>query len=239
MRKTLDREEHTPTELPLYTASVADYRRLKYTVCMIHTPITRSRRRRLDVQSLAIGTFIILLVVALGFFTYSTYKHNSLTNYTNNVYGISFEYPNHYTITESDMTNGSESMGTAITLIEKGVHVVQNGEGPTAITIAIYTDAVVNVAGENPVEFWIRRSPYSNFTLSRTPTFETTTVDGHTARTYTWDGLYQGTSVITENKGNIIMASVTYDGSRDTGKQHDFKRLIETFTFSTSTTTSD
>lgn len=225
----------TTCQRPLYIASVADYRRLKYTVHMIHTPITRSRKRRLDVQSLAIGTFIVLLVVALGFFTYSTYKHNSLTNYTNNVYGISFEYPNHYALTETDMTNGSESMGTAITLIEKGVHAVQNGEGPTAITIAIFTNAILNVAGQDPVEFWIRKSPYSNFSLSRTPTFETTTVDGRSAHTYTWDGLYQGTSVITENKGDIIMASVTYDGSRDTSKQHDFKRLMETFTFSTST----
>ncbi len=202
---------------------------------MINPPKTYARKKRIDVQFLAIGIFVVLFVVAIAFFVNHTIKTRELAHYTSEKYGFSFDYPKRYALNEATMTNGSNDIGAAITLIENGVHIIENGEGPTAITIAIYDNAASNVQGENPLDFWIEKSPYSNITLAKTPKTATTTVNGREARTYIWDGLYQGTSVVTEYTGDIIMASVTYDGKGDTKKQNDFKRLMDTFIFSTST----
>jgi hypothetical protein len=183
-------------------------------------------------QTLAIISFIVIL---LGVILYMKYDHAStLATYTNQNYGVTFQYPTSYKLTETKQTEGQT--GTIVTLTDKGFKTPANGEGPTAITVAMY-DATASPKVKDPLLAWITTSPYSNFTLSRGTTPGTTTIANQDARLYTWDGLYQGTTLATMHKGNVILFSVTYDGQADLAKRNDFTDIISTVQFLHGTTT--
>lgn len=184
-------------------------------------------------QTAAIIAFSVILLGVISYF-YITKHTAALKTYTNENYGVTFQYPDTYTLSEKKETAGQT--GTIVTLLEKGYSAPKDGEGPTAITIAMYDEAG-SASKKDTLLNWIKTSPYSNFTLSRQTEPGTTTVASQDARLYTWDGLYQGTTVATLHNGNIIAFSVTYDGEADLEKRQDFTDLMASVEFLNGSTT--
>jgi hypothetical protein len=177
-----------------------------------------------NIQTIAALTFLAILVVVGG---YLVFKKNNvpMKTYANTSYGVAFEYPSSYDLTETTVTEGQP--GTIVTLTDKGVEIPVNGEGPTAITLGMYEGTGTGAVGnQDPLLNWIRTSPYSNFTLSKQSDPGLTTIADQDARLYTWDGLYQGTTLVTIHNGNILIWSVTYDGESDMKKREDFSDII-------------
>lgn len=168
----------------------------------------------------------------------STTNTTSATRtYTNSFYGIAFEYPDTYYVTQQALTNPQAGAGITITLLEKGVTIPEFGDGPTSITLNIYDRALVEIPDENPLEVWIRSSPFSNFKTSTGATPTQATIASLNARSYTWDGLYPGTSVVTAKNKNVFIFSVTYNGQSDAMKQQDFAKILTTVRFLNQTAT--
>ncbi len=185
--------------------------------------------KRTNFQTLAIITFAIIILGVAGYLMYRK-NHPEMKTYANAQYGITFDYPDSYDLTETAHTQGQP--GTLVTLTEHGVSIPSNGEAPTAITIAMYEGTgTTTVGNQDPLLAWIRTSHYSNFTAANQSDPELTTVANKDARLYTWDGLYQGTTVVTLHQGNIIMFTVTYDGETDLKKRQDFTDLIQKVKF--------
>ena len=181
----------------------------------------------MNIQTLASIIFVLILVVIGSYFYYiKTGGKDRMAAYQNTAYGVSFEYPKSYKLTEI-VQNGT---GTMVTIFEKEVHVPQDGEGPTAITVNMYDNAPAAKGGKSPAQIWIDTSPYSNSKLS-TMTPGTTQIGGQDGLLYTWDGLYQGTTVVTEHNGAVIAFTVTYDGDTDMEKREAFTKLIESVRF--------
>lgn len=130
----------------------------------------------------------------------------SLNHYTNKVYGISFSYPNEYTLKENLVSENKDDGHYSIVLTHiKDAPLPVNGEGPTAITIDIYK----NNLGKQNVSEWILNSRNSNFALS-TSGLASTTLGTLPAYSYRWSGLYEGTTVVTANTDWIYAYTVTY-----------------------------
>lgn len=192
------------------------------------------RKQQLTGVHVAIGALIVLLVG--GYFYLSKepkieeqVQGNMSIPYTNTSYGISFNYPDTYNLTEIPLSSIGAGQGLQIVLMEKGVVIPENGEGPTSITVTIYEDAATaGTSSTDALDAWIQESPQSNFKLSSLAPPTPTTLDGKPARTYTWDGLYTGRSVVAANNSDIVMLSVTYNGAEDTKKQEDFMALLQT-----------
>lgn len=199
-------------------------------------PAVITTMRNQAVSKTVIAVTAVVLVVVTGMYLYSKRDGGNvaLKTYTNTVYGVSFDYPETYDLTEMNVAEGDGSAGeagTVVTLIEKGTRTPRNGEGPTAITVEMYDNSVTGNVKENPVEDWILNATTSNWRLSRQDRPGETRIGEKDALLYTWDGLYQGTSVVTEHNGNIIMFTVTYDGEMDLEKREDFTNLMETVRF--------
>jgi len=178
-------------------------------------------------QTFAISVFVLILI---GVASYMTFGRDAAARktYLSEQYGISFQYPDSYNIQEIKQTEGQT--GTIVTFTDKKIRLPINGEGPTAITVAMY-DGTSATNTKDPLLSWIQTSAYSNFNLSRQTIPATTTIASQDARLYTWDGLYQGTTVATMHKGNIILFSVTYDGEADLSKRADFTDLVASVEF--------
>lgn len=164
--------------------------------------------------------FIGIVLLAVGFYAYTKNKSDGVQTYSNARYGISFSYPKDYVLKEHEVTEGMS--GTVATITEDDAPLPENGEGPTAITVSMYDGS----AATSSLPVWIKTSPYSNFSLARQAEPGITQVAGQDAYLYTWDGLYQGTTVVTKHAGNIIMFSVTYDGETDLEKRAAFTDLV-------------
>lgn len=188
--------------------------------------------KRTTIRNIAIITFLSIIIGIAGYFLFIKKSPNTLKTYSNSTYGVSFEYPDTYYITEQQLTDPRIATGVAVTLLEKGVTFPEFGDGPTAITLNIYNQALVDIPNENPLDVWIRSSPFSNFKTATVVAPTQVTLASLDARTYTWDGLYPGTSVVTGNNKNIFMFSVTYNGQTDTMKQQDFAKILTTVRFS-------
>lgn len=125
--------------------------------------------------------------------------------YSSEAYGIAFEYPAEYVLTESEQGNG-ERAHYAIVLVEpQDVEVPENGEGPTAITVNIYQNNLDDLS----LMEWVTGSSFSNYKLGPM-THASTSVDGVEAVQYSWDGLYTGETTAFLYEGNVIAVSVTY-----------------------------
>ncbi len=180
--------------------------------------------KRTNIQNIAIITFIAILIGTAGYLFYVRNAPAKMKTYTNVTYGVSFEYPKDYQLTETTLTEGQK--GTMVTILEKGADVPEAGEGPTSISIGFYEGTATPAAKENTLDAWIKNSPYSNWTIAKQTTPGVTAVADQSARLYTWDGLYLGTTVVTLHKGNVLMFSVTYDGETDLEKREAFTKLI-------------
>lgn len=125
--------------------------------------------------------------------------------YSNDEFGISFDYPQSYQLEEREVGNG-ERRHYAITLIrESDLPLPQNGEGPPSINIDIYQ----NNLDKLPLMDWVTGTSFSNFKLGNGQ-YATTTVYGADAVAYRWSGLYEGHTVAFAHRDNIIAVSGTY-----------------------------
>src|SRR3989344_1427909 len=95
--------------------------------------------------------------------TPDTNGQSALGMYSNATYGISFQYPDSYVLSERESGNGERAQH-AITLMDKtaAANIPVGGEGPTAITIDIFQNNIDNQTVEN----WINNSSASNYKLS-------------------------------------------------------------------------
>lgn len=144
--------------------------------------------------------------------------------YSNGVYGISFSYPVGYLLSEEDMTGPNDPHHYVITLIreEDAVPVVAGGEGPTAITIDIYSK------GESEdMPAWLRAHPESNFALGD-GTLADMSVGGAHASRYSWSGLYEGETTAFFHNNWTILVSVTFMSSADQMRA-DYEYLLDSF----------
>lgn len=196
----------------------------------LHSFVMLHTMRTTNVHTVAIVTFIALLLAIGGYMWYDKNRIPDLVTYSNSSYGVSFQYPDDFELTETPMAQGNGT-GTLVTILEKGTVIPRNGEGPTAIAIAMYEGAPAASRQQSPAQVWIANSPYSNFKLSQMTAPGKTEIGGQDGYLYTWDGLYQGTTVVTEHDGIILSFTVTYDGETDMEKREVFTDLVESVEF--------
>lgn len=182
-----------------------------------------------------LGAILALIIIGGSIFTYMTptlviENYEDIT-YTNDTYGVTFSYSSAYKLEEMNLTDKRAETGLILVLTDRNFVPVEGGEGPVAITLALLDGPHPSVEDEAPVDTWIRTEPFSNFKLSPDQLASRTQLAGKDARIYAWDGLYPGTSVVTTHKGNIVMASVTYQGADDPIKK-DFTRFLDSIVFS-------
>jgi hypothetical protein len=145
---------------------------------------------------------LFVLVVLGGTFLWKT---SGIPVYQNDRYGFAFSYPKGYVLTEREVGNG-ERGHYAITLVREEDSIpVENGEGPTAITVDVYQNNLDNLT----LLQWLTGTNQSNFKLSD-GTYDTAEVDGVGAVAYSWSGLYEGKTVAVRHKDSIIAFSGTY-----------------------------
>lgn len=129
-----------------------------------------------------------------------------MRTYSSAEYGISFEYPDSYTLTEVDSPGSAQREHHAIVLQRtEDLPAPAGGEGPPSITIDIYQ----NDLDDQTTESWIRGSSASNFKLGPM-TLASTTIDGKAALSYRWSGLYEGTTVAIARPDWIYAFNVMY-----------------------------
>jgi hypothetical protein len=162
-----------------------------------------------------------LLVWVLG---YNGEKVMSGKSYSNDTYGIAFNYPDNYVQTEKYVADPSTPHNAIVLYDSANLPAPTNGEGPTAIVFDFYSNSL----SKTPLEKWVRNSPASNFNLGNKFLIQTRVAETP-AVTYNWDGLYSGKSIVFEHKGFIVHASVTYMSETDKIKT-DFDNLIANLT---------
>jgi hypothetical protein len=190
--------------------------------------------KRTNYFNIAIVVFIVIALLAVGYYAYTKDNASGMKTYANAAYGVSFTYPNTYTIEEASTTGAQE--GEIVTLTPKGTVVPANGENPSAMTVGMYKGLGARASSSDPTLQWVKTSPYSNFDLSKVDP-GATTIGNKPGLLYTWDGLYSGTTVVTTHNGNIIAFSVTYDGNSDLQLRQDFTSLVESVQFTEAGTT--
>lgn len=126
-------------------------------------------------------------------------------------YGISFEYPSHYLLSEAEVGNGERAQ-YHIDLVEDTPEnrnlkagLSPGRDGPTSISFDIFQN---NLDKTGLVE-WVKGNSNSNFKLSL-GTYEKTEVSGVPAVFYRHSGLYEANAFVFGHGGNIIKATVTY-----------------------------
>lgn len=165
---------------------------------------------------------ILAAVIALGAWwalTNTTEAPKRGTTYSSLEHGISFSYPEGYTLNERD-----ERGAHVITLTVASAEVPEAGEGPTSITVQIVPNA-----GNQTADEWIRSSPLSNFRLSGGTPAEVM-VGTDSALAFAWDGLYPGTTIVQARGEKIYAFSVTYLSPEDPIRTH-FAQVVASATF--------
>lgn len=131
-----------------------------------------------------------------------------LKTYYDERYGIAFNFPENYEISDRDINAKHHT----ILIVDKvaSSSVPADSEGPTAITIDIFNSPSTLAADR-----WIKNTQESNYKLSNDAALATTTVSTIPAFAYPWSGLYQATSIVFPHASRIYMMSVTYDAPSD------------------------
>lgn len=138
---------------------------------------------------------VALVLIVLGVFLYT---EKDVPDYTSEAYGISFSYPEGYLISEG--LAGSDHYSIRLVREEDAIP-PENGEGPTGVTIDLYTNNTLSLSE------WVTTSNRSNFTLGDKSS-TATTVDGAPAVSYRWSGLYEGETTAFLHKENVVAVSV-------------------------------
>ncbi len=153
------------------------------------------------------GAIAALLLIGGGYWVWSTMAASGPepvtevedNEYHSAQYGISFTYPEQYTMTEHDEGTGERMMHT-IVLINKEYADGGGMEGPPAIAVTVF---------ENPenlsLQNWITTTSYSNYKLATDETLHATSVGGQAALSYAHSGLYETDAVVVMNNGRVYM----------------------------------
>lgn len=157
-----------------------------------------------------VGIVVVLALLATGaiffagnFFTQPT---PAMQTYQNDMYGISFSYPEGYILSEDDVNPLGTPRHHVVTIIREEDAVPRlNSEGPTAITLDFYESSTT-------LANWLA-SPVSNLYLGSS--YASTTVDGEDAVSYGWSGLYEGNTVAFTHKNAVVAATVTFISPAD------------------------
>lgn len=162
----------------------------------------------MKVQVLSIIVILALLVAGALFYSqqYLSQEVPSIPGatgqnlYASGVYGMTFTYPDYYTLTEHD-----DGARHTITLIHaRESQLPEAGEGPPAITVDVYD----NSSDALTIEDWLATGQ-SNFNLGD-KVLGATNVGGVQAVTYRWSGLYEGETTAFVRGDMIVAVSVTY-----------------------------
>jgi hypothetical protein len=189
-------------------------------------------------KSTLITILIVIILAVAGIAYYNDKKPQTdngivkntprtLVTYSNNTYGVSFQYPDYYALEERSVGAG-QNAHYAISLITKAdkeamASSTPPGEGPTAITMDIYPNKTRKLTPEK----WIRQTDASNFKLSPDGYIATSTVERIPMFAYSWTGLYSANSVVFAHKDNIVMTTMTFLTGEDPIWQ-DFSTVIQT-----------
>lgn len=170
--------------------------------------------------------FALLLIGAyLLYGGYSGEKDSteSLLNYSNASYGISFSYPDAYVLEERQViSDDGKRRHYAIVLVRSAdLPAPERGEGPPTITIQVFPDALENVS----LEKWLIQTNDSNFNLSD-GTYISTTLSDTPALRYHWSGLYEANSAVFAHRGGVIAISGAYLDRNDPIVE-DFESVAE------------
>lgn len=164
---------------------------------------------------LPIAALAALALLAL--YGYQSWRDPSvvgLLTYTNPAYGVEFQYPKNYALSEPFESEGVDADPQTqdpplfmITLVRKNdFKAMQSadapGEGPPAVTFQVYKNP-----NSLPLEQWIQENPASNFRLGDQQML-TGTLDSVEAKSYSWSGLYEGKSVAVAQGSTIYLFSV-------------------------------
>lgn len=186
-------------------------------------------------QKIIIPILAAMLVVLGGIYVYRSSKSvtsgtpqdttlKTLT-YTNDSYGFAFDYPSTYVLSQRDVKATKDVQAhhqITLMLAVDAARITDNGEFPPSITFDIY---------KNPKKLslsaWATSTKDSLYYLSEEQRLHTAVVAGQPAVAYVWSGLYQGSSYIFTQRGNIIVASVTYI-SPDNLIYSDFTEIMKT-----------
>lgn len=178
-----------------------------------------------------LGILALIIVVLGGFYYFApadegatpdTNTNGSMKTYESEEYGISFEYPDTYTLRESNASKGGqEQYQIVLADTEALAQAPQNGEGPTSMTIEVFEKG-----GATSTEAWVRTTPQSNFQLSPNGALVPIQIGEVNGVSYSWDGLYRGSSIVFEHDGRIFMTSVTLLEATDKIVL-DFGRLLQ------------
>ncbi|MDP3646110.1 MAG: hypothetical protein Q8R25_03410 [bacterium] len=175
----------------------------------------------------------IIFLAVLGYVFYATpagpgVQPNDADNpspkmYTNAVYGISFQYPDTYEISEREA--GDAHRGHyAITLTRKAdLPPPQNGEGPPTVSIDIHQNDIDNMS----LLGWLLGTNAGNFKLSD-GTYASTTISGREAVRYRWSGLYEADAVAFLHNDWFVTISGTYLDPNDSIRR-DFQTVVSSF----------
>jgi len=139
--------------------------------------------------------------------------------------GVSFLYPDTYELSSRTDGNGERSWDVLV-LLPKGYVPPQNGEGPPAISVSVFS----NVEGY-PLETWIKGDAKSNWKLAAPDaTLKNTTVGGEPALAYRYSGLYETNAVAVARGGRLFLFEVGWLAPGDRIVR-DFQNLLDTVEF--------
>lgn len=158
---------------------------------------------------------VAIVIIAIGFISWFFYAGRqktpvqdaeTLLEYSNDVYGISFSYPSDYILSERDTVASDSQNYHQIGLInKKDIPLPVSGEGPTAIILDIYKNNVNKYSAES----WARNAKESNLKLGE-GRISTTTISGLAALSFRWSGLYEGTTIVLAKPDFVYTFNVTY-----------------------------
>lgn len=138
--------------------------------------------------------------------------------------GVSFMYPDTYRLSSAHHTVGDFSWDS-VELIDKNYVAPERGEGPTSISMSVFSNAE-----GLPLEEFIKNEPRSNYQLSKDGTFTKGTIGGEPSLAYQYSGLYEFDAVAVAHNGKIFIFSDSWMQTIDPIR-HDFNRVLETVKF--------
>lgn len=163
----------------------------------------------------------VALVAAVAYYAGFVYYSGELASLEGRQFvsaelGLSFRFPGAYTLTQLSAP-GAE---TLMLIRREDVVAPEAGEGPTAITIALYDNP-----GGIRADTWAREDARSNFALSRDGTLSPQRLAGKDGVSFGWSGLYEGKTVAVSAPPRLYAFSVTWMTAED-AILRDFDALL-------------
>lgn len=182
-----------------------------------------------------IGLIAVLILVLLALAAFFMFRGGGAQsgpkptkNYFNEEYGITFDYPEGYLLSERDLDGSAQRKRHVVTLIrEEDAPAPTDGEGPPAITLML----VQNNIDKQTTRQWVEGSADSNFKQSPDQGTASVKVGGMDGLVYRWDGLYQGETTAAAGSKWIYAFSVTFE-NEDDEIVADYRTVINSFAYS-------